>query len=82
MREERYSLNQWRADAASGRLTEAFACGTAAVVTAIGSVTGTDGGFSIGGQSVGPVTQRIRETLVAIQRGTAPDPNDWIEEIV
>jgi branched-chain amino acid aminotransferase len=40
MREERYSLDQWREDAASGRLTEAFACGTAAVVTAIGKVAG------------------------------------------
>lgn len=81
VREEPYSIEQWRADAESGRLTEAFACGTAAVVTAIGSVTGTEGGFAIGGQSVGPVTQRIRQSLVAIQRGQAPDPHDWIEEL-
>ena len=53
----------------SGRLTEAFACGTAAVVTAIGSVKGADMRFTIGGQSVGPLTQRIRDRLVAIQRG-------------
>jgi branched-chain amino acid aminotransferase len=81
VREEPYSIEQWRADAESGRLTEAFACGTAAVVTAIGSVRGAEGGFSIGGQSIGPVTQRIRETLVAIQRGLAPDPHHWVEEI-
>lgn len=81
VREEPYAIEQWQADAESGRLTEAFACGTAAVVTAIGSVRGAEGGFSIGGQSVGPVTQRIRETLVAIQRGQAPDPHHWIEEI-
>ena len=81
VREEPYSIEQWRADAESGRLTEAFACGTAAVVTAIGSVTGTEGGFAIGGQSVGPVTQRIRQSLVAIQRGQAADPHDWIEEL-
>jgi branched-chain amino acid aminotransferase len=81
VREEPYAIEQWRADAESGRLTEAFACGTAAVVTAIGSVTGTEGGFAIGGQSVGPVTQRIREALVAIQRGKAADPHDWIEEL-
>ena len=31
VREERYSIEQWKADATSGRLTEAFACGTAAV---------------------------------------------------
>ena len=81
VREEPYAIEQWRADAESGRLTEAFACGTAAVVTAIGSVTGADGGFRIGGQSVGPVTGRIRERLVEIQRGTAADPHDWIEEV-
>ncbi len=81
VREEPYSIEQWRADATSGHLTEAFACGTAAVITAIGSVEGAEGGFSIGGQSVGPVTQRLRESLVAIQHGTAPDPHHWIEEI-
>jgi branched-chain amino acid aminotransferase len=81
VREEPYAIEQWHADAESGRLTEAFACGTAAVVTAIGSVKGADGAFAIGGQSVGPVTQRIRARLVAIQRGQAPDPHGWIEEI-
>jgi branched-chain amino acid aminotransferase len=81
VREEPYAIGQWRADAESGRLTEAFACGTAAVVTAIDSVKGADGGFAIGGQSIGPVTQRIRETLVAIQHGQAPDPHNWVEEI-
>ncbi|HEY0115633.1 MAG TPA: branched-chain amino acid aminotransferase, partial [Allosphingosinicella sp.] len=38
VREEPYAIEQWQADSESGRLTEAFACGTAAVVTAIGSV--------------------------------------------
>ncbi len=33
VREERFSYEQWKADAASGRLRESFACGTAAVVT-------------------------------------------------
>jgi branched-chain amino acid aminotransferase len=81
VREEPYSIEQWQADAQSGRLTEAFACGTAAVVTAIGSVRGADIGFTIGGQSVGPLTQRIRDALVAIQRGEAPDPHGWIETL-
>ena len=81
VREEPYAIEDWRADAESGRLTEAFACGTAAVVTAIGSVKGAEGGFAVGGQSVGPITQRIREKLVAIQRGRAPDPHHWVEEI-
>lgn len=36
VREEPYAIDQWQADAESGRLTESFACGTAAVVTPVG----------------------------------------------
>jgi branched-chain amino acid aminotransferase len=82
VREEPYSIDQWQADARSGRLTEAFACGTAAVITPIATVKGNDGiDFAIGGQSMGPLTQRLRERLVSIQRGAAPDPYGWVEEI-
>jgi branched-chain amino acid aminotransferase len=44
-------------------------------------VKSAEGGFAIGGQSIGPLTQRIRESLVDIQRGQAADPHDWIEEL-
>jgi branched-chain amino acid aminotransferase len=81
VREERYSIEQWKEDAESGHLTEAFACGTAAVVTPIGRVKGIEGEFTIGGQSVGPLTIRLRSALVDIQRGKAPDPYGWVEEI-
>jgi branched-chain amino acid aminotransferase len=79
VREEDYSIEEWREDAESGRLTEAFACGTAAVVTPIGRVKGRDGAFSIGGGAAGPVTLGLRSALVDIQRGAAPDPYGWIE---
>jgi branched-chain amino acid aminotransferase len=82
VREEPYSIEQWKADAESGRLTEAFACGTAAVVTPIGNVKGVDGEFRIGGQSAGPLTQRLRSALVDIQRGSAPDPYGWTERVI
>lgn len=81
VREEPYAIDQWAADADSGRLRESFACGTAAVVTPIGSVRGNGIGFTIGGQSTGPLTQRLRGALLGIQRGEAPDPYGWIEEI-
>ena len=48
VREEPYSIDQWHADAAKGDLIETFACGTAAVVTPVGSVNGPDGTFTIG----------------------------------
>ncbi len=81
VREERYSIDQWRSDAASGRLVETFACGTAAVVTPVGSVHSDDGSFQIGAGGPGQMTQRLRQQLVDIQRGTAPDPHGWVQRI-
>ncbi|WP_448664726.1 branched-chain amino acid aminotransferase [Sphingomonas sp. CJ20] len=82
VREEPYSMAQWQADAASGRLREAFACGTAAVVTAIGRVRGKGFDFSIGNGGPGILTEQLRNQLTSIQRGTAPDPHGWLERLV
>jgi branched-chain amino acid aminotransferase len=81
VREEPYSIDQWKADATSGRLTEAFACGTAAVVTPIGRVASADGAFNIGAGGPGQTTTRIKQKLVDIQRGLAPDPHGWVHRI-
>ncbi|MCC6827112.1 MAG: branched-chain amino acid aminotransferase [Novosphingobium sp.] len=81
VREERYSLDQWREDAASGRLVETFACGTAAVVTPVGKVAGHDGEFVIGSGGPGQLTQKLKSRLVAIQRGEAPDPHGWVMKL-
>ncbi|MDE0945596.1 MAG: branched chain amino acid aminotransferase [Sphingomonadales bacterium GWF1_63_6] len=78
VREEPYSFAQWRADAASGALREAFACGTAAVVTAIGTVRSKDGDFTIGNGDGGLVTESLRSELTGIQRGTVTDPAGWV----
>lgn len=81
IREERYSIDQWRADSESGRLVECFACGTAAVVTPVGRVAGHDGEFTIGSGGPGQLTQKLKDRLVAIQRGTAPDPHGWVTKL-
>ena len=81
VREERYSIQQWKADAASGRLREAFACGTAAVVTPIGTVRSPEGEFTIGNGGSGASTEALKATLVGIQRGSAADPYGWIHKV-
>ncbi|ACG78772.1 branched-chain amino acid aminotransferase [Phenylobacterium zucineum HLK1] len=80
--EERpYDFETLKADAASGRLTEAFACGTAAVVAAIGEVRHAAGAFAIAGGVEGPVTSTLRRRLTDIQRGQAPDPHGWTRRV-
>ncbi|HEX5378437.1 MAG TPA: branched-chain amino acid aminotransferase, partial [Phenylobacterium sp.] len=81
VREERYSLGQWRDDAASGRLREVFACGTAAVLTPIGTVRTTDGDFTIGNGGQGAKTEELRNALVGIQRGHVADPHGWVHRV-
>jgi branched-chain amino acid aminotransferase len=81
VREERYSIEQWRADAASGKLREAFACGTAAVVSAIGKIKSTSGDIVIGDGNGGPITAALRTKLVGIQRGDIADTEGWVRKI-
>ena len=81
VREERYSIEQWKVDAASGRLREAFACGTAAVVTPIGTVRASDGEFTIGNGGSGARTEELKSILVGIQRGRTADPHGWIHKV-
>jgi branched-chain amino acid aminotransferase len=75
------SFEQWREDAASGRLREVFACGTAAVITPIGTVRFPDGEFSIAGGGPGEVTMSLRQTLVDIQHGRGEDVNGWVHRL-
>jgi branched-chain amino acid aminotransferase len=80
--EERpYSFDQWQIDAAQGRLREVFACGTAAVVAPIGSVRHAGGEFPVADGAVGPVTRKLRETLVGMQRGSHDDIYGWLRVI-
>ncbi|GHH70563.1 branched-chain-amino-acid aminotransferase [Streptosporangium violaceochromogenes] len=79
--EGRLSIDEWQAGCASGELTEVFACGTAAVVTPVGSVKGADRAWTVGDGTQGPVTAAIREALVGIQYGSRPDTRGWVHKI-
>ncbi len=81
VREEPYRIDQWRTDAASGRLLETLACGTAAVVTPVGKVAGKDGEFTIGSGGPGQVATKIRHKLVGIQTGAVADNHGWVSRI-
>ncbi|UBU11928.1 branched-chain amino acid aminotransferase [Nonomuraea gerenzanensis] len=75
------TVDEWQQASASGDLTEVFACGTAAVVTPVGTVKGADRSWTVADGTPGPVTMRVREELVGIQYGARPDTHDWIHKI-
>jgi branched-chain amino acid aminotransferase len=76
--ERRISTEEWEKAAASGELTEVFACGTAAVITPVGHVKHAGGEFSVSGGEPGTLTMKLREELVGIQEGTRPAPEGWL----
>jgi branched-chain amino acid aminotransferase len=81
VQERLVSIDEWRDGARSGRIAEAFACGTAAVLTPIGTVRSQEGDFVIGGGVTGPVTSGLRTALMDIQWGRAEDPYGWTTRI-
>jgi branched-chain amino acid aminotransferase len=78
--ERRISIDEWRDGVASGEIAEVFACGTAAVVTPVGSLH-WDGGATPDVPEAGEVTLRIRQALVDIQYGRADDTFGWMRRI-
>jgi branched-chain amino acid aminotransferase len=79
--ERRVSTDEWEKAAASGELTEVFACGTAAVITPVGRVKHAGGEFLIAGGAPGEVTMKLRAELTGIQEGTRPDPHGWMHKL-
>ncbi|WP_193615017.1 branched-chain amino acid aminotransferase [Nocardioides lijunqiniae] len=78
--ERRFSIDEWRDGVASGRITEVFACGTAAVVTPVGSLK-WDGG-EVPAPASTDLTMRVRQALVDVQYGRAEDAFGWMHRIV
>ncbi len=68
-----------------GEFAECGLCGTAAVISPVGSVTKSDGTeirFASGMDEIGPVLKKLRETLTGIQMGDVPAPEGWIRKIL
>ncbi|AQX27919.1 branched-chain amino acid aminotransferase [Bartonella sp. JB63] len=77
--EERpYSFEELKEDVKNGHLKEAFACGTAAVITAIGRIKYKDEEYIIGNEKCGDITEKLRTQLVDIQKGNIEDKNGWV----
>ena len=79
--EARLDINEIFADAKSGKLTEAFGTGTAAVISPVGTLALKDEKVVLGDGGIGKISQKLYDTLTGIQYGRLPDENGWIVKL-
>ena len=79
--EKRLAIADIFEDAKQGRLTEAFGTGTAAVISPVGELCWKDERLTIGDGSIGPVAQKLYDTLTGIQYGRLRDENGWVVKL-
>jgi len=70
------SIDEVTAAARAGRL-EMWGTGTAAVISPVGELGYKGERYVIGDGKTGALTQKLYDTIVGIQYGTAPDPHGW-----
>jgi len=82
VQERKITIDEWKDGIASGAVVEAFACGTAAVVTPIAALKGR--GFIAGDEHApaGKLTMSLRQELTDIQSGRRPDRHGWLKRLV
>jgi branched-chain amino acid aminotransferase len=79
--EGRITTEDWKRDNENGTLTEVFACGTAAVITPVGSVKSERANWTQGDGEPGKVTMKLREALLDLQTGRAADAHGWMHPL-
>jgi branched-chain amino acid aminotransferase len=77
--ERKFSIQEWQEGVASGDIVEIFACGTAAVVTPVGSLKTRHGETPAPAST--DLTMRLRQSLVDIQYGRAEDTFGWMHRV-
>jgi branched-chain amino acid aminotransferase len=75
--EEMVDVHKMLADVESGKITEVFGCGTAAVIAPVGKFGFKDNEHVINNFEVGPVTERLYDELTGIQTGRLADRFGW-----
>ncbi|WP_420841593.1 branched-chain amino acid aminotransferase [Halomonas urmiana] len=75
------SIDEWREGAASGEITEVFACGTAAVITPVGELVTEEGSIRLAAEGDNEVAKRLRTRLLDLQYGRSEDTRGWLTRL-
>ncbi len=79
--EKDIDINKLIADIKAGNCTEAFACGTAAIITPINYFGEADGERIPLHYPEGLISMQMRESLLAIQEGRTSDIYNWVIKV-
>jgi branched-chain amino acid aminotransferase len=79
--EKNIDINELINDIKTGKCTEAFACGTAAIITPINYFGEANGERIPLHHPDGMISMKIRESLLAIQEGRVSDTYKWITAV-
>ena len=79
--ERRISIQEIADAYDAGKLQEVFGTGTAAVISPVGHLKWNDKVMEINNNKIGPVSQKLYDTMTGIQWGELADPFGWIEKI-
>ena len=76
--ERKISVDELIAAQKNGTLEEVFGTGTAAVISPVGKLRYVDEVMTIGDGGIGPVSQKLYDTVTGIQTGKVADPyGNW-----
>jgi len=79
--EERLAVEDILADIESGKITEVFGCGTAAVISPVGTLCLKGKDYVINNNETGTVSKHLYDELTGIQYGTREDRFGWIQAV-
>ena len=65
-----------------GKLEEAFGTGTAAVISPVGVLAIDNDIMHLSGGEIGPLSQKLYDTLTGIQYGEIEDAFNWVERVL
>lgn len=79
--ERRISIDEVMEAAQSGRMTECFGVGTAAVISPVGAIAYEGKEFVISNKRIGPVSKYLVDKITGIQTKRYPDEFGWVIDV-
>jgi branched-chain amino acid aminotransferase len=79
--EQRVSIQRLYEAFHAGELEEVFGTGTAAVISPVGEINYNNESIRIHDMQIGPMAQRLYDTITGIQYGELEDPLGWVVKL-